>query len=516
MRTNRQLFILLLLTSLLLISACNRKIAKALKGDDDKIEIAIIQLNDVYEISGVDGGKAGNLARVAAFADSIRNKYPANLMMLAGDFLNPSLINTMKYEGERIRGKQMIEVLNAMDMDVVAFGNHEFDFDYEDLQARINESNFDWVATNIQLKQGKSIQDFYRENEQGKSTIPTTQTYMLSDADGTKIDLGVFSATIDSNPRDYVNYLDADSCAHLAINKLKEDHEIILGLTHLSLPEDIALAKAEQDVDLIIGGHEHDYRFEEVGEVRIAKADANAKTLYLHILSYDKKTKQLEIQSDLIPVDGRMNKSPEVAAIIDKWDKILNQEITQVIADPYAVVYKSRQVLDGRESSIRHKQGRMGELLTKSMMAAVKQYPDIGMLNSGSIRIDDELEGDILGIDIFRTLPFGGSIIEVDMKGSLLFGVLRYSENHKGTGAYLQYSGLAKSGEDWQVNGSPLDHDKYYRVVMNDFLLMGYDIPFLKEDNKGIRNISKPGKDDKKDIRTDIRAVVIDYLKKLK
>ena len=73
MRTIRQLFIPLLLISLLFLSACNRKTAKSLSGDDGKIEVAIVQLNDVYEISGVDGGKAGNLARVAAFADSIRN-----------------------------------------------------------------------------------------------------------------------------------------------------------------------------------------------------------------------------------------------------------------------------------------------------------------------------------------------------------------------------------------------------------------------------------------------------------
>ncbi|MEL6250392.1 MAG: bifunctional metallophosphatase/5'-nucleotidase [Bacteroidota bacterium] len=514
--THRQLFISITILSLVFLSACNRKSAKALTGDDGKIEIAIVQINDVYEISGIDGGKVGNLARVAAFADSIRNKYPASMLMHAGDFLNPSLINTMKYEGERIKGRQMIEVLNAMDFDLVAFGNHEFDFDYEDLQARINESTFDWIATNISYNDGKQSVPFFKEVGDKREYIPAYKEYSFRDADGTNVKLGVFSATIDSNPKDYVNYSDADSLAFRVINQLKKEHEIIVGLTHLSMEEDIELAEKEQDIDLIIGGHEHDHRFKDVGEVRVAKADANAKTLYLHILSYDKKSKKLDIRSDLIPVDSRMKKSPKVAPIIEKWDKILNDGITQVIDDPYAVVYKSRQVLDGKESSIRHKQGRLGELITKSMMAAVKQYPDIGMVNSGSIRIDDELQGDVLGIDIFRTLPFGGSIIELDMKGSLLFGVLRYSENHTGTGAYLQYSGLSKNGEEWQVNGSPLDHDKYYRVVMNDFLLKGFDIPFLKETNKGIRNISMPGKNDKKDIRSDIRAVVIDYLEKLK
>lgn len=504
------------LLSLLAFFSCTPKVSKKLSTDDGKIEIAIIQLNDVYEISGVDGGKKGNLARVAKYAEEIRQKYPNNLMTMAGDFLNPSLINTMKYEGERVRGKQMIEVLNAMKMDIVAFGNHEFDFDLDDLQKRINESNFTWIATNLVRVEGKDSTAFYKEREGKRSYIKPTVKYTFIDTDGTKASLGLFSATINSNPKEYVHYLDADSCASLAIDKLNKENDLVLGLTHLSMEEDIALATAEPSIDLIMGGHEHDHRFKEVGKVKIAKADANAKTLYLHILQYNTRTKELNITSELIEINEQLEKDVKVAEVIKKWDDILNKEIRQVVADPFKVVYRSRQVLDGRESSIRHTQGRMGELMTKAMMAACKKYPEVALLNSGSIRIDDQLEGDILGIDIFRTLPFGGSIVEVEIKGSLLSGIMRYSENHTGTGAYLQYSGLQKKGKTWMVNGAPIDHDKYYHVVMNDFLLMGFDIPFLKEDNKGLRNISKPKKGNKKDLRVDIRGVIINYLEKLK
>jgi len=101
-------------------------------------------------------------------------------------------------------------------------------------------------------------------------------------------------------------------------------------------------------------------------------------------------------------------------------------------------------------------------------------------------------------------------------KGSLLFGIMRYSEQHKGTGAYLQYSGLQKEGDSWLVNGAALDQDKYYHVVLNDFLLMGYDIPFLTEDNTGIKQVYRPAKGDKEDLRNDVRAVIINYLEKLK
>lgn len=79
------------------------------------------------------------------------------LTVLAGDFLSPSLLGTLKWEGERIKGKHMVDVLNATGIDLVTFGNHEFDIDEASLQKRINESKFDWVSTNVsQLKSGIS------------------------------------------------------------------------------------------------------------------------------------------------------------------------------------------------------------------------------------------------------------------------------------------------------------------------------------------------------------------------
>ena len=102
-------------------------------------------------------------------------------------------------------------------------------------------------------------------------------------------------------------------------------------------------------------------------------------------------------------------------------------------------------------------------------MTSGPQTVDLALLNSGSIRIDDQLQGNITSIDLFRAMPFGGEVWQVEMKGSLLEGVLSYSEEHKGTGAYLQYSGISMEYGQWKVNGAALASEQYYTVALNDF-----------------------------------------------
>ena len=89
------------------------------------VTVKFLQVNDVYEIAPLQGGKYGGMARVAYVRDSIKERNPNTFLFMAGDFLNPSLLGNLKKDGERIRGKQMVEVMNAMDFDLVTFGNHE-------------------------------------------------------------------------------------------------------------------------------------------------------------------------------------------------------------------------------------------------------------------------------------------------------------------------------------------------------------------------------------------------------
>jgi 2',3'-cyclic-nucleotide 2'-phosphodiesterase (5'-nucleotidase family) len=121
---------LLYLLSITLLFSCQK--------EDGKIDFTFLQINDVYEIAPIQGGEFGGMARVETVHKELIKENKNTMLFLAGDFLNPSLLGTLKVDGERVRGKQMIEVLNMMHTDLVAFGNHEFDVSKKYLKKRLN------------------------------------------------------------------------------------------------------------------------------------------------------------------------------------------------------------------------------------------------------------------------------------------------------------------------------------------------------------------------------------------
>ena len=488
----------------------------ACKKDNHVLEFTIVHINDVYEINAMEGGKTGGMARVANLANKLREENPNTILTHGGDFLNPSLIGTLKdTTGNRIYGKQMIEVMNAMNFDLVALGNHEFDLKYPDLQKRFNESTFKWIATNTQFKNDSVLKPFYVEKNGVQENISRTAIFEFNDTDGTILKVGFFSATIPSNPKNYVDYGDLYQDAINAYNVLEPKVDITLGLTHLAFNQDKLIANSLPNVPLILGGHDHTNMLVPVGNAFISKADANAKTAYVHKITFDKKTKKTSIVSELVQINDDVGEDAQVAQIVEKWKKLMDKELKEVISNPYDIIYTATEPLDGRDTPIRSRQTNLGEIIAASMSAAFDEPIDCAFVNGGSIRIDDHLSGAITGVDIFRVLPFGGGINKVEMKGELLEHVLQYGRLKAGTGAYLQRHNASynTNTKTWTVGGKPIQKSKTYTVVLTDYLLLGLDIPFLKSGAKGLLKVTqnKP-----KDLASDVRKVVIIYMKSLK
>lgn len=487
--------------------------------DDGIIEFQFFHINDVYEIAPLENGKAGGMARVATIFKEFKVKNPNTFFVHAGDFLNPSLLGTLKYEGKRIKGKQMVEVMNACGVELVTFGNHEFDVKEKELQERLNESDFTWLATSVKHQIGDQVESFYKMKNGEKEFVPDDFIFDIKDADGTRLKIGFFGPTIASNPQDWVAYEDVFEASADACLQLKPRTDLILGLTHLEIGQDKKLAERLPFVPLIMGGHDHHYTMDTVGNVVIAKADANAKTALLHKFTFDKNTGKVSFVSELIPINDKVESDAEIAAIVKKWIDIENAEILKVISDPYEVIYNTVVPLDAREKVIRNEQTNFGQRVTAAMTAAAKKPADCAILNSGTIRIDDKLFGDVFAIDMFRAMPFGGDIQEVEMKGSLLKKTLDIGLINKGTGGYLQWNHIEymEADKSWKIGGAPLDLKKTYRVMMTYYLMTGREtrLDFLKEGNPEILSIDIPKKDDPTDIRSDIRKVVIEYFKTL-
>ncbi len=512
------LFALVYFSTIMISCKNTKEIATKRPADNQEITFQILQVNDVYEIAPLEGGKVGGMARVATLFKQLKKENPNTLLVMAGDFLNPSLIGTMKLNGERIRGRQMVEVMNAMHFDLVAFGNHEFDLKYKDLQKRLNESQFDWLLGNALYKKAGETKPFYKMVDGNEVAIPKTKIIELTDGDGTTIKIGFFSEIVDSNPKDYVVYQDPFEQAKVDYNNLKNKTDIVFGLTHLIKEDDLKIAEMLPEVPLIIGGHEHYnmYLSASTGG-KVAKADANARTAYLHQISYNTYTKKYILRSKLLVIDDKIVDDPEIKTIVEKWQKILMERVKTVSADPQAVTLNSATPLDAREKSIRHHQTNFGQLVAEAMLYVSKNNAEIALLNSGSIRIDDQISGNIVALDWFRAMPFGGSIYDVEIKGDLLKKVLDYGEAHQGKGSYLQRSKNIVRADDgqWFINGVYLDERKTYKMITSDYLMKGFDIPMLKEGVDGIVSVDKPEKSEN-DYRNDIRQAVIKYLQSKK
>lgn len=497
------------------------------KGDDGIIEVVFLQMNDVYEIAP-SAANLGGLARVANIRKELLAKNPNTITVLAGDFISPSVTGTLRYEGKRIRGKQMVDCLNTLGLDWVVFGNHEFDYDDPaDLQARLDESNFTWLGGNARLKTQTWTVQFYKNRNGGQEICPDYKTVSLKDADGTSLELGVFGVLINTGRKPYVEYTDWAESAKKSYDALKPKTDVVVGLTHLAIDDDLKLAAMLPELPLIMGGHEHENSMNKVGKTTVAKADANAKTVYVHTLRYDKKTKTATVRSELRKVDASVSDEAATAATVAKWEKIKNEALATSGFDPSKVVTDKIKSLDCRETTVRNKPAEVGDLLTKAMIAASKNKPECAIVNSGSIRVDDVVFGPLTELDIVRMLPFGGAIVEVEMRGSLLRKTLDAGAGNKGNGGYLQYLNIRRdeAQKQWFINNAALSDTKTYRVILPEFLLTGSEqnMPFLKASNnadgKGTNNpdipsIAKPVATDKTDLRNDVRWAFIDYLRK--
>ncbi|MFK7846598.1 MAG: bifunctional UDP-sugar hydrolase/5'-nucleotidase [Rhodothermales bacterium] len=474
-------------------------------------EFVVVQLNDVYEISPLDAGRVGGLARVATVINQLKEKNPNTIAVLSGDFLSPSLISSLSEEvdgkKQRIAGAQIIAAFNAMGLDYVTFGNHEFDIKAPDLQRRLDESEFVYLSSNVMQKtEGQPPRPFMQH---GKA-IPNIATHIFKTDSGADVKLGLIGVTLPFNQAAYVHYEEVNAAGLAAFNQAKEDHDIVFAITHLSMEGDEQFARAIPDLPFIIGGHEHSDSLTTVGNTRIAKADANARTIYIHWIQYDLENKDISIWSQLMPITSDIKEDPHTAEVVASWEKKAEALIGNMGYDANAVITTLPVALDGRESIIRNYQTNLGRLITCAMLD-IDETADFAFINSGSIRIDDKLNGQIQERDVLRTLPFGGPVIHGRFKGDVLQRVLEAGlVANKDAGGYFQITGnVVNIDGSYRLNGTAIDPEAMYEVVLPEFLSLGLEENLDFMDEEGEYNEIKAA-----DVNLDIRNLVIRYLKR--
>lgn len=482
-----------------------------------KDEIIILQFNDVYELWPLEMGRYGGLARVATLRNRLKQESPHLLTVLSGDFLSPSAIGTSKLEGKRISGAHMVDVLNRVGVTHVTFGNHEFDIRKEELQERINESSFRWISSNVQQISENGIGHFTQTRGGVREPLPefgiVTMNFPRGDGSVRRVRIGLIGLTIDNNKRDYLLFENPIESARRVVRTLKGRIDYLIAITHLTIEQDMDLARQVPEIQLILGGHEHTNMAVRAGNALITKADANVKSVYVHRLLLKPGSDSLELHSELNIIDEKIPDDSTTAYVANKWIVAAFDGFRSMGLEPDKIVTSLHYPLDFRELVIRHRPAEAAELIATAMLEA-DPSADCAIVNSGSIRVDDIVSGTVTQYDIIRTLPFGGRIFTTTIKGSLLQRILDVGVSNKGSGGYLQWRNIAFDPKvsSWMIKDQVLHPESSYRVVLTEFLLTGAEanLDFLRRDNPGISNIHEPP-----DLTpNDIRQAVIHHFQR--
>lgn len=505
-----------LLALLLLAGACTSTQKAVVAPAAGNIEFTILQINDVYEISPLEGGKAGGLARVATVKKELQRENPNTIAVIAGDFLSPSLIGTLKQEsGERIAGLQMVEVLNAMGLDYATFGNHEFDLSDADLlQKRINQSAFEFTVCNAQRADGGQLRPFRQTVKGQDRPIPEYIIREFRNPQGSVLRVGVIGVVLPFNQKEYVSYKPVVETFKETYEKVKPQTDIVIALTHLAVADDQALAAEVPGVLLFLGGHDHTNMNHYVENTIITKADANAKTAYIHRVAYNPASGFSRVRTSLMKIDDSIPDDPATQAVVDKWQGDVDKIMRGMGYVPDEQVFFAKEPLECKEVDVRSRPTNYGRLTAEAFEAA---WPgaDIYLINSGSMRMDDDITGAVTQYDVLRTFPFGGPISRMELPGNVLEKALEIGLiTNRTEGGYFQIKNVENINGKWHVNGQAVNVGKQYSLVLPEFVASG------KEANLGFLKDFKYEKRDQlsvkgQTVRNDIRDLVIAYLKSL-
>jgi 5'-nucleotidase/UDP-sugar diphosphatase len=396
---------------LLLAAAC----VPGAKAPEPLNPVRFLLVNDVYVADTLTDG-SGGLARVATVRSRLADQGPI-LFVLAGDVLSPSLLS--KYYG----GRQMVEALNAAQLDYATFGNHEFELARDTLIARIEASDFTWLSTNCTLADGTRFPE----------VLPWDTVRMSGHL------VGLFGLTLAGDYRSYVRCGNPDSAAVLAADSLEAlGADLIVGLTHQTVEADRELLAREPRLEMILGGHEHQALDNVVSGRHVLKADANVRTAQFATLWGGKDEWRQAV--GLVPIDSRLPDDTATARVVEAWADSLRRRL-----GPERVVGATEVPIDARDAVSRSRQSPIGALVTDAFRAGTGA--DVALVNAGAMRLDDVIPaGPVTNYQLESIFLFADEtrVVTFPLAGSRLSEVLEHgvSDASLGKGGFLQVSGV--------------------------------------------------------------------------
>jgi len=437
--------------------------------EESEVSFTIFHTNDVHG-RFVHGGAHGTSGAIGV--DTVASIVAATenaLLIDAGDTFHGQTFV------QQSRGANAVELMNMAGYDLMAPGNHDFNYGLDRLLELEDIADFGIIAANV----------FWRAD-----SSPVFTQYVVMEVNG--VSVGFFGiATPDTplvtHPNNVVDIYFGDMvpAATTAVEAL-EAHgvDVIVAIAHVGLDgpaNTVALANAVPAIDLIIDGHSHDIGSQVVNGVVITQAGEHGRYLgRVDITVYDGEVTIVAEVIDQEYAHENFEPNPAIAARIDEMRAELDDALTQVVA--YAPYF-----LDGDRELVRTQEMPLGNLVAESMAWA--SGADFGFMNSGGIR-DSFQAGDITLGDIITVLAFPNYVVVVEITPAQLWEALENGVNGwpADVGRFPQIYGFAFEFDgslepdsrvvSISVDGVELDQndtETVFTMAINDFMAVGGD-----------------------------------------
>lgn len=383
-------------------------------------DLRLLHYNDVYHLDSSSAEPVGGIARFMTVVKDYQEGHrfqgqPGCLTLFSGDAFNPSL------ESSITKGSHMVPILNALDTDCAALGNHDLDFGVAQFRNLADKCNFPWLVANI-------IDPALGDNVPIGNCKPT---HMLTASNGLKvgiIGLGEreWLETINSLPPNLI-YRSASETARELIPQLRADGaDLVVALTHMREPNDNKLAENVGDqIDLILGGHDHFYSHSLINGCHVLRSGTDFKQL-----SY------IEARRPAASAEGSQERRWDISIVRrDVVSQIAQHAPTLELASRLTAKLKqsldkpvgwTAAPLDARFTTVRLRESNLGNFVCDIMRHHYDA--DCALMAAGTIRGDQIYPpGPIRVKDITDCFPFEDPVVLLKVTGRAIREALENS-----------------------------------------------------------------------------------------
>jgi len=415
--------------------------------------------------------KMGGVANLATVYAKMKRENPNTVVVSVGDDLMNKFFHIYK-------GKAIFSLISDAGYDYYVFGNHEFDKGSKVLSSALESTTFKALCSDLDVS-GSALK--------GKC-VP----YEIKVLDGVKV--GFFSLMTEDLPlvtseRD-VKILGSNvETAKKMVKLLKSaGADVIVALSHIGYKKDVALAKQVKGIDLIFGGHSHEYvkKMGHIGKTAIVNGGEQGVQVIKVDIPLDENLNVLhkEVKMTKVPVPDTPDANAAIVAKVQAYKKDF----------PKAVVLgRTKTAWNLSSDEVRRHESNVANLVNDLMREKFKV--DIVMNNAGAFRGKKIYEPGNITDEMLKSIDeFSNYAYIFKLKGKYLKPILERSAASYGEGGLMQISGLKYTislpgavqkieGEKVLQNGSrvtqikilqngkwvDVDPEKSYTVLSNSF-----------------------------------------------